>query len=34
MYIGTGTVVSFLFLLRLQNIIFHTAQEVEKETAT
>ena len=34
MYIGTGTVVSFLFLLRLQNIIFHTAQEVEKKTAT
>ena len=35
MYVVTGTVVSFLFLLRLQGVIFHTGNpEVKMKTAT
>jgi hypothetical protein len=35
MYVVTGTVVSFLFLLRLQGVIFGTGKdEVKMKTAT
>jgi hypothetical protein len=35
MYVVTGTIVSFLFLLRLQELIFHAGKEViNLKTAT